>query len=124
MNKNENKVVEASETSVAKTAENENKNNWTWTLSKPVEYNGVEISALKFDFSKITGRDAREIEDELQRSGKMTLYSQVNNIHYIMRVAARACEEPIGIDLFDMVSISDYNELRTHAQLFLLNVAQ
>lgn len=124
MNKNENKVVEASETSVAKTAENENTNNWTWTLSKPVEYNGVEISALKFDFSKITGRDAREIEDELQRSGKMTLYSQVNNIHYIMRVAARACEEPIGIDLFDMVSISDYNELRTHAQLFLLNVAQ
>lgn len=124
MNKNENKVVEASETSVAKTAENENTNNWTWTLSKPVVYNGVEISALKFDFSKITGRDAREIEDELQRSGKMTLYSQVNNIHYIMRVAARACEEPIGIDLFDMVSICDYNVLRTQAQLFLLNVAQ
>lgn len=124
MNKNENKVVKASETSVAKTAENENTNNWTWTLSKPVVYNGVEISALKFDFSKITGRDAREIEDELQRSGKMTLYSQVNNIHYIMRVAARACEEPIGIDLFDMVSICDYNVLRTQAQLFLLNVAQ
>ena len=128
MNKNENKAVEidveANENDAAKTAENENTNSWSWKLSNPVTYNGEEISELKFDFSKITGRDAREIEDELQRCGKLTLYSQVSNIHYIMRVAAKACEKPIGIDLFDIVSINDYNALRTHAQLFLLNVAQ
>lgn len=116
MNKNENKV--------AKAAENENINNWVWKLSKPVTYNGEEVSELTFNFEKITGRDAIEIEGELISNGKIALYSQVSNVHYIIRVAARACEKPIGIDIFDLVSISDFNVLRTHTQLFLLHAPQ
>ena len=116
MSKNADKVVNA--------AEDENINNWVWKLSKPVTYNGEEVSELTFNFEKITGRDAIEIEGELISSGKIALYSQVSNVHYIIRVAARACEKPIGIDIFDLVSISDFNSLRTHTQLFLVRTPQ
>lgn len=95
---------------------------WTWKLSKPVTYNGEEISELNFDFNKITGRDAIEIEDELQRIGKLSMFSQVSNINYIIRVAARGCEKAVGSDIFSLVSISDFNALRNHVQLFLVNI--
>lgn len=34
-------------------------------LSKPVLYNGEEITELAFDFDKLTGADALNIEEEL-----------------------------------------------------------
>lgn len=95
---------------------------WTWKLSQPTTYNGEEISELKFNFGKLTGRDGIEVENELMRTGKLAIYGQLSNINYIVGMAARACEKPIGIDLFDMVGISDFNILRTHAQLFLANL--
>ena len=95
---------------------------WTWKLSKPTTYNGEEISELKFNFGKLTGRDGIEVENELMRTGKLAIYGQLSNINYIIGMAARACEKPIGIDLFDMVGISDFNTLRTHAQLFLASL--
>lgn len=95
---------------------------WTWKLSKPTTYNGEEISELKFNFGKLTGRDGIEVENELMRTGKLAIYGQLSNINYIVGMAARACEKPIGIDLFDMVGISDFNTLRTHAQLFLASL--
>lgn len=115
MAKNEEKIVEEA-------AENESDVNWLWKLSKPITYNGEEISELRFNFEKITGRDAIEIENELQSTGKLSLYSPISNIHYLTRVAARACEKPIGADLFDMASIRDFNILRNHVQIFLINV--
>ena len=95
---------------------------WTWKLSQPTTYNGEEISELKFNFGKLTGRDGIEVENELMRTGKLAIYGQLSNINYIIGMAARACEKPIGIDLFDMVGISDFNTLRTHAQLFLASM--
>lgn len=97
----------------------ENNSHWLWKLSKPVTYNGEEISELYFNFDKLTGRDAAEIEAELMKLGLLSYYSQLMNVNYITRLAARACEKPIGIDLFDMVSIRDFHVLRNHTQLFL-----
>lgn len=113
MAKNEENVVNTSK---------EDLSVWTWKLSKPTTYNGEEISELKFNFGKLTGRDGIEEENELMRTGKLAIYGQLSNINYIIGMAARACEKPIGIDLFDMVGISDFNTLRTHTQLFLANL--
>lgn len=112
MAKNEENVVNTSE---------EDLSVWTWELSQPITYNGEEISELKFNFNKLTGKDAIEVENELIRIGKLAIYGQASNINYILRMAARACEKPIGIDLFDIVGVPDFNVLRTHAQLFLAN---
>lgn len=113
MAKNEENVVNTEE---------EDLSVWTWKLSQPTTYNGEEISELKFNFGKLTGRDGIEVENELMRTGKLAIYGQLSNINYIVGMAARACEKPIGIDLFYMVGISDFNALRTHAQLFLANL--
>lgn len=112
---------------MAKTEENvvnteeEDLSVWTWKLSKPTTYNGEEISELKFNFNKLTGKDATDVENELMRIGKLAIYGQASNINYILRMAARACEKPIGIDLFDIVGVRDFDVLRTHTQLFLTN---
>lgn len=100
----------------------ESDDNWVWKLAKPVTYNGEEISELRFNFEKLTGRDALEIENELMRFGKLSAYTQVGNINYLMKAAARACEKPIGEDFFNLVSISDFNTLRNKIQLFLLSI--
>lgn len=116
----ETKVNETTENKEIAEAVSENDYDWVWKLTKPITYNGEEISELRFNFEKITGQDAIEIETELMNLGKLSMYSQVSNINYIIRVAARACEKPIGTDIFSLVSISDFNTIRTHTQLFLL----
>lgn len=97
---------------------------WKYTLKKPVSYNSEEITELEFDFDKLTGKDALEVENELMRLGKLAIYTQLQNINYIMAMAARACTKPIGTDLFAFLSIADYNEIRNKTQLFLLGIRQ
>ena len=116
MAKNEENVV-----NLSKGDQKEDLSVWTWKLSQPTTYNGEEITELKFNFNKLTGMDAIEVENELMRTGKLAIYGQASNINYILRMAARACEKPIGIDLFDIVGITDFHVLRTHTQLFLTN---
>lgn len=116
--KDENKKAE-----IAESVDNENNlTDWVLNLTKPIMYNGEEINELHFDFAKLTGRDAIEIESELQNMGKLTAYSQVMNINYIIRVAARACSKAVGIDIFADMAISDFNVLRNRIQLFLINI--
>lgn len=117
MAKNEENVV-----NLSKGDQKEDLSVWTWKLSKPTTYNGEEISELKFNFGNLKGRDGIEVENELMQTGKLAIYGQLSNINYIVRMAARACEKPIGIDLFDIVEIADFNALRTHTQLFLANL--
>lgn len=39
---------------------------------------------------------------------------------YLIRMACRACTEPIGVDVIGAMSIRDYNTIRTKARNFLL----
>jgi hypothetical protein len=39
---------------------------------------------------------------------------------YLIRMAAKACTEPIGADAFEIMSIADYNKIRSAARSFLL----
>lgn len=89
------------------------------TLKKPVTYNEKTYSTLEFDFEKLTGEDALNIEDELASIGKVTV-APVFSGEYLIRMAAKACSEPIGSDLFRKLPISDYNRIRSKARSFLL----
>lgn len=92
---------------------------FTIKLKKPVIYNDNEYSVLSFDFDSLTGNDALNIEDELASTGKMAIVPAFSG-EYLIRMAAKACTEPIGADLFKMLSISDYNSIRSRARSFLL----
>lgn len=125
--KNENKKSEITEVEEQGMVEIEEQNeqsnsDWVLKLSEPIVYNGEEIKELHFNFNKLTGLDAIEIEDELQRTGKITMYSQVTNVHFITRAAARACTKPVGIDIFGVIPMPDFEHLRNKVQLFLINI--
>ncbi len=101
-------------------AESENASSLvTIKLRKPITYNGKEIKELSFDFDKLTGRDGLAIEEEISLSGKSVI-APVFSIHYLVRMAARACTEKIGIDLFDYISLKDFDRVRSAARSFLL----
>jgi len=88
-------------------------------LKKPVEYNGKTYNKLSFDFGKLTGEDGLNIENELQALGKFAMVPAFSG-EYLIRMAAKACSEPIGSDIFTKLSLSDYNRVRSAARSFLL----
>ncbi len=90
----------------------------TYELKNPVTYNGKEFNALNIDFEKLKGKDARAITAELQRLGIAVLVPSLSE-EYLIRTIAKACEEPIGADFFDLLSIFDFNKLVGRARAFL-----
>lgn len=88
-------------------------------LKKPVEYNGKTYDSLSFDFGKLTGEDGLNIENELQALGKFAMVPAFSG-EYLIRMAAKACDEPIGADIFTKISLADYNRIRSAARSFLL----
>lgn len=88
-------------------------------FKKPVKYNGKEYSKLSFDFDKLTGRDGLAIEEELQMMNKTVIVPAFSG-EYLVRMAARACTEKIGADIFDYMPIKDYNRIRSAARSFLI----
>lgn len=96
---------------------------WKCKLSKPITYNGVEYSELTFNFGKLTGADALNVEDELTAKGKPVFMNETANTPYLILLAARACEEHVNSDAFRSMSIIDFNRIKNKARLFLLGVA-
>ncbi len=94
-------------------------NMFTIELKKPVMYNDKEYKSLSFDFEKLTGKDGMAIEEELSQLGKAILVPALSG-EYLVRMAARACTEKVGSDIFDLLSIREYNQIRTAARSFLL----
>lgn len=96
---------------------------WKCKLSKPITYDGVEYSELTFNFGKLTGDDALNIEDELLAKGKPVFMNETANARYLIAMAARACEQYISADAFKLMSLVDFNRIKNKARLFLLGVA-
>lgn len=90
-----------------------------YKLKKPVEYNGETYEELNFDFEKLTGRDGLNIEAELKAQG-ITVMVPAFDSAYLIRLAAKACDKPIGADIFDNMSIADFNKIKSAARSFLL----
>lgn len=93
-------------------------------LTKTVMYNGEEVTELAFDFDKLTGADALNIEEELVSHGKTMYYGAINDANYLIRMAAKACTKPVGVDFFYKISIIDFERIKNRARFFLAGVAQ
>ena len=92
---------------------------FTVKLKNPVEYNGKTYAELNFDFDSLTGEDAMNIEAELTALGKNIAFPALSS-EYQIRVAAKACTEPVGADIFGLLHIRDYVKIKNKAQGFLL----
>ena len=85
----------------------------------PVEYNGKSYESLRFNFDKLTGNDAQKIENELQSLGKAVVVPSISG-EFLVRMAAKACDEPISADFIFSLKLKDYERIRGAARSFLL----
>lgn len=88
-------------------------------FTKPFVYDGNTYEELTFDWGSLTGRDGLAIENELQSLGKPVIIPTLSG-EYLLRMAVRACDKSIGADAFELMSLSDYNRIRSSARSFLL----
>lgn len=95
-----------------------NPNIFEYTLKTPVTYDGREITALHFDFERITGQDCLDIEDELRQLNKFVI-SESLDTNFKVRLAAKACTEAVGYDVFLLMKHTDYKAIMSKVQSFL-----
>ena len=65
---------------------------FVYKLNKKVSYNEKEYDSLKIDFSPLTGRDAREIKNELARLNINVIIPTFSD-DYLVRVICKAAKE-------------------------------
>ncbi len=109
----------AAEAEAAK-AEAENRLfDYTHNFKKPFTYEGKTYETLSFDFGKLTGFDGIAIQEELDALGKPAIIP-TTNANYLIRVAARACDTLIGVDVLCAMPLFDFNKITGAARSFLL----
>ena len=111
--------IDEEELAVAEKVAAESEDVFTHKFSKPVNYGNLVITELTFDFGKLTGRDGLAIENELQTLGKSVIIPALSG-EYIIRAAARACDQQIGADFFEELSLKDFDKVRSAVRNFLL----
>lgn len=116
--KNDN-IVEMNALAAAEEAAKDAAFTYVHHFMNPFVYDGNTYEELTFDWGSLTGRDGLAIENELQSLGKPLIIPTLSG-EYLMRMAVRACDKPIGADAFEMMSLSDYNRIRSSARSFLL----
>ena len=89
-------------------------------LKRPIEYMGTKYKELHFDYDKLTGKDSLEVEDEIEKTTNLTVVAPALNLEYLIRISARACEEPISRDDILNMNLSDFNHIRNMARNFML----
>ena len=86
------------------------------------KYNGKEYTTLTFDFDKLTGADSIAIMNEIaMRRGRVVVEPNYDS-DYRSAMAARACTEPIGVDIFDGMSLPDFNRIIGKARSFMTSL--
>ena len=95
---------------------------YTHVLNKPFIYEGKTYEELVFEWDKLTGRDSISIENEVVRLGRPFVTPEFS-AEYLVRMAAKACTLPIGIDLLEALPLVDFNRIKSKARGFLLKSA-
>ena len=93
---------------------------YTHTFDAPFNYEGKTYNTLTFDFSKLSGDDDIAIEAELLALGKPVVVAEMSG-EYQIRLAARACMEKLGVDVFTAMPLRDFRRIRNRARSFLLS---
>ncbi len=121
MSDKEKVIIDSTEMDIAEQEAQKAQGEFKLVFKKPklFEYDGKKYEELSFDFEKLTGRDSLDIESELQRLGRALVVPAFSG-EYLIRMASKACEQPIGSDGFEQMALSDFNKIRGAARSFLL----
>ncbi len=90
---------------------------------RPFSFEGKTYEALEFDFGGLTGNDGLAVENELTALGKAVAIRELNS-EYQIRIAARACTEPISADMLMAMPLRDCNRVLNKVRGFLLNAVE
>lgn len=100
----------------------ENPDIFTWVLSRPITWEGKTYETLTFDYGKLTVEDTLLIEREIHTLG-LSVFSREFSGENQIRVAARACDQSLGVDFFKALPMRDGNRILAHTRDFLLGTA-
>ncbi|MEG0258914.1 MAG: hypothetical protein RR651_03490 [Lysinibacillus sp.] len=81
---------EAEQEGKEKESEKDNLYKFMVPIKHPVEINGVLLSSIKLDFSKLTGDTVLKVDKELREEGFPTGFDNIWNQHAILKLASRA----------------------------------
>ena len=112
-------LSDALEEIVPETEEEDSLGTYTHVLNKPFTYEGKTYEELVFEWGKLTGRDSLSIENEVLRLGRPFISPEFS-AEYLVRMAAKACTLPIGIDLLEALPLVEFNKIKSKARSFLL----
>ena len=91
---------------------------YTHHFEKPFVYEGKTYEKLSFVFAALTGKDFLKIEQEMNMQG-LAIVTPEYSTHFIARVAVRACNEKISLDLIEALPMKDFSILRGQVKDFL-----
>lgn len=111
--------IDDEELKAAQDAATDSKPSFTLKLKKPLTYNGTQYDELEFDLEGLTGSDSLAVERELNRKN-INVIAPAFSIEYIIRIAARACLQPIGSDAMSLLTLRDFNRVRSAVRNFLM----
>lgn len=111
------KDIEQVESDAAKNS----KTAFSLKLSKPLELRNGSVSILNFNFENLTGDDFIKIETEIADTLGRMIISPEYSSDFLIRTAARACEQKVGIEDLKAISIKDFNILRRKCRSFFLS---
>ena len=91
----------------------------------PKEFDAAQAAAAKAAAAADPYTYTHKLQKPLDYEAELTALNQPVIIPsmsagYLIRMACRACTEPIGVDVIGAMSIRDYNTIRTKARNFLL----
>ena len=86
-------------------------------LQKALRHKGQELTELDIPLEVLTGADLIEVEQQLLKSGKITLITDFAKV-YLIRVAARAAKIPV--EVMENLSARDFTAITNRVQNFLM----
>lgn len=92
-----------------------------FTLNKPINFDGEQVTALTLDFEKLTGADLEKAEVQFTAESPQNSLVMVKEMAkgYSAIVAANAAGVPV--DLIRKLSAPDYAKITTQTTVFLMS---
>lgn len=72
------------------TSENVNNDIINVPIKRPIELDGALLSSIKLDFSKMSGADVIQVDEELRREGFNAGFDNIFNHKALLKLASRA----------------------------------
>ena len=91
--------------------------NFTLILKKPFEYEGQTYTEITLDWTKLTGKDAMALEDEMQSEGIRLVANEAVDGKYQLKTAAKA--SGIAENVLRALPIREVQALKNAARQYL-----